>query len=157
MSTLVTINGTVYEIPTPGQDPDWSEDLSAYLVELADIINSSISGAGDITETTFPLLNSQTASFANISGFLFDQTQVRGVTATYRIQRTDGAVYLVEKGILEFVYDPETSAWSMQRDMVGDGQVYLDIASTGQVQYKVIALSGQTEGYIKFETVSTIT
>lgn len=157
MATLVTVNGNTYSIPSAGEDPDWSEDLSAYLVDLAEIVNSSISGAGEIVLTSFPLSNSQTASFANISGFLFDQTQVRAVTATYRIQRTDGSNYLVEKGNIELIYNPQTSAWTLERNFIGDGQVYLDVTSGGQLQYKVIALSGQTDGFIRFETVATLT
>ena len=156
MSIELVVGGTVYNFPVTNQDPNWAEEVSGWAEAVTNVLDTIV-GTGDISLTNFPLDNAQTGSFANINGFLFDQTQVRAVSATYRIQRTDGSTYLVEKGNIELVYNPQTAAWSMQRDIVGDAKVYIDVTSTGQLQYKVISLPGQTDGFIRFETVSTLT
>lgn len=156
----MTVNGTTFDYPVSGEDPGlYGEEATAWAEEVTDVL-SSIVGAGDILQTNFNLDNNQTGSFANITGFIFDSSQVRGVTASYRIERTNASTYLVEKGELEIVFNPQTTTWTLQREYVGDGGIDLDITSGGQLQYKIntqILSPAQTSGFIRFETLSTVT
>ena len=58
------------------------------------------------------------------------------------------------------MYNPQTSSWSLIREYVGDGGIIIDITAGGQLQYKItnqILSPAQTSGFIRFETMSTIT
>lgn len=160
MPVNLVIGGTTYKYPVSGEDPgNYGEEATAWAQAVTDSV-SIINGPGDISQTNFNIDNNQTGSFSNIIGFLFDSGTVKGITASYRIERTNGSSYLVEKGTMEILYNPQTSTWSLTREFIGEGGINLDINASGQVQYKVITqiLSpAQTIGFIRFETMSTIT
>lgn len=160
MPKNLTIAGTEFLYPVSGEDPGlYGEEATGWAKAVTDVLGSVV-GPGDILQTNFNLDNNQTASFANITGFIFDSNQVKGVSCSYRIERTNATVYLVEKGQLELVFNPQTSLWQLQREYVGDGGIDLDITAGGQVQYKIntqILAPAQTSGFIRFETFSTIT
>lgn len=160
MSISLTVGGTVYKYPVSGEDPGvYGEEATAWAQAVTNSI-ASVNGPGDILQTNFNIDNNQTGSFANITGFLFDSAIVKGITAAYRIERTNGTTYLVEKGTMEILYNPQTTSWSLTRDFIGEGGINIDIQSSGQLQYKVntqILAPAQTSGFIRFETISTIT
>lgn len=160
MPKSIVVNGTTFLYPEAGEDPGvYGEEATAWAEEVSTVL-ASVVGVGDILQTNFNLDNNQTGSFANITGFLFDSNQVKGITCTYRIERTNATTYLIEKGQLELVFNPQTSVWQIQREYVGDGGIDLDITSGGQLQYKIntqILSPAQTSGFIRFETLSTIT
>lgn len=160
MSKTLVVNGTSFNYPTEGEDPGlYGEEATAWAEEVTTVL-SAVVGAGDILQTNFNLDNNQISSFANITGFIFDSSSVKGVSCSYRIERTNGTIYLTEKGQMEIVYNPQTSSWSLIREYVGDGGIIIDITAGGQLQYKItnqILSPAQTSGFIRFETMSTIT
>ena len=160
MSRALVVNGTTFNYPEAGEDPGvYGEEATSWAQEVTTVL-SAVVGDGDILQTNFNLDNNQTASFANITGFIFDFNTVKAVSCSYRIERTNGSAYLVEKGSFEIVYNPQTAIWSLTRDYTGDGGTIFDITAGGQLQYKIVTqiLSPvQTSGFIRFETLSTIT
>jgi hypothetical protein len=160
MAKSISVNGTTFLYPEAGEDPGlYGEEATAWAEEVSTVL-ASVVGVGDILQTNFNLDNNQTGSLANITGFIFDSNQVKGVSCTYRIERTNATTYLIEKGQLELVFNPQTSTWQIQREYVGDGGIDLDITAGGQLQYKIntqILSPAQTSGFIRFETLSTIT
>lgn len=160
MPIRLTVNGTEYLYPVSGEDPGlYGEEATGWAEEVTAVL-ASIVGAGDILQTNFNLDNNNNVTFANITGFIFDSSQVKGVSCSYRIERTNGVTTLAEKGQLELVYDPQSSSWIIQREHIGDGGISIDVTSGGQVQYKIntqLLSPSQTSGFIRFETLSTIT
>lgn len=156
MSKVLNVNNTNFNYPEPGEDVGWGEGATGWAEAVTEVLTTVI-GPGDIIQTNYPLVNNQ-ASFIPVVGFIFNNATVKAVTCTYRIFRTDGTVDLSEQGEIKFIYKPETSNWFMTREYVGDNSgVNLDITSGGQVQYTTTNFVGQTQAFIRFETVSTIT
>ena len=109
MPLPLVVNGTTFLYPNSGEDPGvYGEEATAWAEEVTTVLGSVV-GPGDILQTNFNLDNNQTASFADITGFIFDSNVIKGVTCSYRIERTNATSYLVEKGTLEAVFNPETS------------------------------------------------
>lgn len=160
MAISLTVGGTVYKYPVSGEDPGvYGEEATAWAKAVTDSL-AGVNGPGDILQTNFNIDNNQIGSFANMTGFLFDSSVVKGVTVSYRIERTNATTYLVEKGNMEILYNPQTTTWSLIREYLGNGGIDIDILSSGQLQYKVntqILTPSQTSGFIRFETISTIT
>ena len=159
MAIDLLVGGTIYKYPVEGEDPGrYGEEATGWAQAVTDSI-AAINGPGDILQTNFNIDNNQ-SSFSDITGFLFNSAVVRGITASYRIERTNATTYLVEKGEMEILYNPETTSWSLTREYIGEGGIDLDILASGQLQYKVntqILSPAQTSGFIRFETTSTIT
>ena len=160
MAINLTVGGTTFKYPVEGEDPGrYGEEASGWAQAVTDSI-SLINGPGDILQTNFNIDNNQISGFADITGFLFNSGVVKGITSSYRIERTNGTAYLVEKGTIEISYNPETNVWSLTREYIGDGGIIIDITAGGQIQYKVttqVLSPSQTVGFIRFETLSTIT
>lgn len=159
MAVNLTVGGTIYKYPVSGEDPGvYGEEATGWAQAVTDSI-ASINGPGDILQTNFNLDNSQ-LSYIDIAGFLFNSAVVKGITVSYRIERTNATVYMVEKGTMEILYNPQTTTWSLTREYLGDGGIDIDILPSGQVQYQIntqILSPSQTSGFIRFETTSTIT
>jgi len=163
VSKTVIINNTSFTIPDPG-DENYGEELQAYLVEVATVLNS-ISSALDILETDFNFINNQTA-FTNIVGFSFPTANVASFESDYVITRSDGINIAVESGKLRGFqadgvwylsrFDTENNVTSSLSAVLpsaseGDIGIDFDITSAGQVRYKSNNFNGQTIGIITFK------
>jgi len=159
----VTINNTSFQIPELG-DSNYGEDLTAFFVEIAEVLNS-VTAPLDIKETDFNFANNQAAP-ANITGLSFPTSNIAGFVIEYIITRENASDKVTERGTLQgFQGD---SGWFMARGDVqndinnttfpssdGDVGVYFDITSGGQITYTSNNFSGQLVGKITF-TAKTI-
>lgn len=159
MAVDLLVGGTIYKYPVEGEDPGrYGEEATGWAIAITEGI-AAINGPGDILQTNFNIDNNQ-STYSDITGFLFNSSVVKGITVSYRIERTNNTTYLVEKGSMEILYNPQTTTWSLSREFIGEGGIDIDILASGQVQYKVntqILSPSQTSGFIRFETTSTLT
>ena len=151
------INGKVIPYPDDGSEPGWGENASTWASEVSTVLDS-ISGLGTISETQVTLENNLIeANKKSVSGLVFNQNLTTSSTIYYRISRkSDISTEIAETGELVVFYDGST--WKMTREIksgVVTG-IYLDISSTGQVQYYSTNLPTTNPttyvGFIKFKT-----
>ncbi len=148
MSKTVQIGSNIYTIPEQGTNPQWGEDLTAYLEAIADAL-ANVQGPNDILVTSANLANNQT-SFANVSGLQFNTAEVQSVEINYLVIRTydSGTSVVTESGKILGNYDGST--FSIATQHIGDAGITFDITNTGQVQYKSTDLTNHVSSVIRF-------
>lgn len=139
MSTQVTIDGSIYSIPTQNDNPPWGSGLTDAIVALADVSNSSVA-AGDILTTTFSLGNNVTSPTV-ITGLSFDPASVTTAKISYGIKRSTSTQSYAESGNINVAYNAGTSIWSYSLDAAGDVGITFSV-SGGQFSYISSNLSG---------------
>jgi hypothetical protein len=150
----LTVNGDVYNYPENRDSPGWGEEATAWAEAVTDVL-AEVSGTGDILQTTAVLGNSGTA---DVTGFLFDPSVIRGAVCEYSIYRkTDtSAEERVEVGTIFVTY--KTVAGTFEITVVGSGGsgITLSITGAGQIQYTVneILAGANYVGTIKFRARS---
>jgi hypothetical protein len=150
----VDINGTT-NLGNP-QDDDRLliyDDSSGQLrsITKSNLLGSANPSAGDISETSASLSQSQTD--ANIAGLNFANGVVRGAKIDYTVV-IDATADLYEKGTIELIQ--RGADWVLSRDFVGDDTlVDFDIATNGQLQYTTPAYAGFVSGIINFRAITT--
>jgi hypothetical protein len=140
MSTPVTVNGTVFNVPSQGDAAPWGPDLTDVIVALSNVSNSQ-QGPSDISLTNFQLTNNQ-ASPTNVVGASFNTSTVRGFFLNYSIYISTSNTEYCETGILQGSYSSIASTWDLVQTYSGSSNVTLSITSAGQIQY----VSGNTSG-----------
>lgn len=138
MSVQLTINGTTYNFPSSGQDPNWSESLIAWATALTDAFNSAIAGTGDILESSASIANNTSAA-TDVNGLLFTTSTVKSAIVNYQCYIDAGTTGNSETGVILLTYDDTGSVgnkWLMAAQKVGDAGISLSITDAGQVQYK---------------------
>jgi hypothetical protein len=163
LAITVTLNNISFEIPEVG-DENYGEDLTAYLVELSEVINS-ISAPLDIPQTNFVFTNNESTP-SNVVGLNFPTANVASFDVEYVITRENATDKLTERGkLLGFQGD---AGWQMARgdasnDVTNtnfpssDGNIGIEfsITSGGQVQYTSNDFTGQISGIMTF-TAKTV-
>lgn len=154
MAIELTIAGNTFLFPEKGQDPDWSEDASAWAKAITDAVNTLL-GTGDILNSTVTIAtNISTAT--NINGMIFDPGTIRAANVNYAIYRKDinDTYGFSETGTLSLTYDnnaPATTKWTLGQSSVGNSGVSFSVLDSGQVQYTSTNLSGTSYvGILKF-------
>ncbi len=139
MSVVLTINGTPYNYPVPGEDPTWGADATDWAKAVTEAI-STLLGPGDILSSTFSIDNNISTD-TNINGLLFDPGTIRAANidyAIYRISSTNTSGY-AENGRLYIVYDDNASStnkWQLSQKTAGNSGVSFSVDDTGQLKYK---------------------
>lgn len=139
MSKLLIVNGTSYEYPDPGEDPNWGQGASDWADAVTTALNSLL-GTGDILETTFSIDNNISV-LTNVNGLQFDPGTIRAVNIDYSIYRTSDTTPSgnVETGTIYLIYDDSASVgskWNLSQRVDGPGAgVSFFITDAGQVQY----------------------
>lgn len=134
----LTVAGTTYEYPEPGQDPNWSQGPTDWAAAVTNVLNN-ILGPGDILETTFSIANNVSVA-QNVNGFLFDSGTVRGaeLTATvYRTSTTNPAGH-AEIAQMSLIFDDSAasgSQWSLMQSGNGNAGVVFAVTDAGQLTY----------------------
>lgn len=159
MPKSVILKNTEHIIPE-SRDQNYAEDLTNYLVDLADQVNAA-TGSLDIQQTSFIFTNNQAAP-ADITGFQFPTSSIASFSAEYVISRDDGATKVTERGTLFGIQT--TGGWDHSRGNIlsnvtntnfpgsnGDIGVTFSITSSGQVQYTSNDYTGQVTGTITFK------
>lgn len=153
MAIELVISGTTYNYPENREQPGWGEEASAW-AEAVTTVLSNVTGTGDILQTSASIGN--TATTANITGFSFDPSSVRGAVCEYSIYRkTDTtAEEKVEVGTIYVTYKTQNDVFDIVVVGSGGSGVTLSITSAGQMQYTIAAgdvLAGANySGTIKF-------
>ncbi len=109
---------------------------------------------GIIAETQKTIVGTQ-SSYADITGFKFDQTTTSAQTIHYTIYRTDGTTSRRELGALHGWYHGNEGTWSWERESRGSDALNVSNSltvdgTTGQVSYKSDAYPN---GTILFKSV----
>lgn len=126
-------------------------DVQAGIAELRGLI-SAVGSAGDIDEQTFTITSPQ-ATEANVTGFAFSASVVRGFKALVSIE-IDATLGLFET--IELIGVNKGGSFEMSQSGVGDESgVVLSITSAGQIQYTSASYAGFVSGRIKFRAQTT--
>lgn len=144
MSIPVTIQGSSYNIPEQGQSAPWGSDLTSLLQAMVTVLNDVV-GPADILTTSFTIANNQ-SSVANVTGLVFDNTEVRSAIVSYSISRSTTTTEYSECGQLMLTRNSSAGTWEMARYAVGDAGVVFSVTNAGQVQYTSSNMSSGT-GY----------
>lgn len=159
MPKTVTINNKSFIIPEAG-DQNYAEDNTAYLVEIAEVLNS-VQSPLDIVETDFVFANNQT-TLTDVNNLTFFTSDVASFICDYVITRDNGSTKITERG--QLIGFQGSSGWEMSRTNVSndvtnvsfpssDGHigVEFEITPAGQVQYTSDNYPSQTIGLITFK------
>lgn len=152
----MTVNNTVFQYPSPGDEPGWGEAATSWAQEVTDVLNSLL-GPDDILETSFNI-NNNVSSATNITGLLFNTASARGAIIEYSIYRvsTLNPSGNAETGIMTLIYDDSASAgnkWTLTiGNIAGGSGVHFSITDTGQLQYTSTDIdSVGYSGVVKFK------
>lgn len=149
MSTQITIDGTVYNLPSQGDNPVWGTDLSDIITALVEVA-SSTTAPGDILPTTASIVNGAGSNTA-VAGLIFDPASVRGTTVSYSLDRSTSTTELSERGTLWITFNSSANSWTYSSISNGDAGVVFDVIN-GQVVYTSSTLSGSNySGTISFK------
>lgn len=139
MPKTLVINGTAYQYPIPGEDPNWGDDGTGWAEAVTDAL-ATLLGAGDILQTTFTITNNISVA-DNVNGLLFDPGVTRAANidySIYRISNTNPSGY-AETGTIYIIYDTSASVgnkWQLSQRTTGNSGVTFSITDSGQIQYK---------------------
>lgn len=138
MSIKLTIQGTTYEYPIPGEDPNWAEGATDW-AEAVTLALSTLLGPGDILQSTFTI-NNNVSIPANINGLLFDPGTVRSANISYAVYRTSTAQPAgnTESGTIYINYDDSATSgnkWSLTQQINNNAGIVFNILDNGQIQY----------------------
>jgi hypothetical protein len=134
----LTVAGTTYEYPEPGEDPQWGLGPTQWAEAVTQVLNTVL-GPGDILETTFSIDNNVTVP-QNINGFLFDSGTVRGADLTATVYRTSNTNPAGHSEItkMTIVYDddaPVGEKWKLVQQTNGAAGIVFAITDVGQLTY----------------------
>lgn len=149
----LVIQGTTYEIPSSGEDPNWSEGLLAWIQAINETVNLLL-GPDDILPRSANLLNNQ-ASPVLIRGFFFNPATVRAANIQYTSFRKTDSSTLVENGeiLLNYSADaPVGQKWKISQDRNGNSGILFTITDDGQFYYTSSDLTGANyTGTLRFQ------
>ena len=143
------VNGTSYQYPNVGEDPNWGEDATAWSQAVTQVL-STLLAPGDILETKVSI-NNNTTVLTNVTGMLFDPGTVRAANIDYAIYRTSTSTPSgnSESGTILISYDDSSasgSKWQLSQRINAGAGVSFFITDLGQVQYKATDIG--SAGYV---------
>ena len=163
MAIPLIIKGTLVEIPSSAQSPNWAPGIIAAFRALAEAVNS-ITGTYDIAPQIQNIDANNSSNDVVITNLAFPISEVRSATIFYSVYRKtedsgppDGQE-VAEGGVLLVVYNasnPTTNKWEITRDFAGDAQITFEISDTGQFSFSTTPLTGiNHEGIISFRAIA---
>ena len=140
----VNIGGTLYEVPEPGESPNWGREATDTIVALADVLNTLFTD-GDILTTRYTI-NNNASVYENVNGLLFNSNQVTSAIVTYSVNRSVTGTMITEYGGLYLNYKedaPLGEKWALSRVIYsGDAGIVFQCTDLGQVIYSTTDLAG---------------
>lgn len=139
MPVSLVVNGTSYEFPISGENPEWGTSATDWAKAVTDVL-STLLAPGDILETTFTI-NNNVSTLTNINGLVFDPGTVRAANVDYAIYRISNSnpSGQAETGTIYLVYDdsaPSNAKWQLAQKFEGTNSgVNFSITDGGQIQY----------------------
>lgn len=156
MSTPLIVNGTTFEFPEQGTDPQWGTEVNAWAEEVTDVLGT-LTSVDDIFLTSFTLTNNQ-ATFADINGLTFSKTSVRSARITLDVYITTTTTELQETIDITLGYKNTADEFRISIKSSGDNSgVTFNVTTDGQMQYKTTNVGGASyAGTIKFKAVTIV-
>lgn len=165
MSIPLTIKGSIIEIPTSGQSPNWSNGIIAALRALTEAVNS-VTGTYDIAPQTQNIDANNSSNDIPITNLTFPVSQVRAATIFYSVYRktedsgpTDSQE-VAEGGMMTVCYNasnPVSQKWEITRDYAGDADITFSITDTGNFEFSTTSLTGINHtGIITFRAIAVL-
>jgi hypothetical protein len=151
MSRNLQVGNDIYIIPDQGDNPPWGEDVSDWMSAVTDTLSNEVRGPNDILPTSSNLANNQVTP-ANISGLIFDVSEVLSVEIKYYIKRiyNSNTTTIVESGTIVGHFDG--SQFTITQDTTQDVGVEISVTNGGVFQYISSNLSGHTSSIIRFKS-----
>jgi hypothetical protein len=129
-----------------------ADDHLQYHNDARGDLRYNLKSAGDISETSFSIVNSQLSAHT-ITGFAFDNAIVRSFEAEVSV-KIDADSDLFEKLSISGIQ--KGSDWEISVRSLGDySGVVFSITSAGQMQYTSLSYTGFVSGTIKFRAITT--
>lgn len=151
----VDINGTTAVTSAEDSDELLIYDVSSSSLKKitrANLFGGAVGSAGDISETSFSLVNNQAVASA-VTGLVFANGVVRSFKALVSVE-INATTGLFES--FELLGIQKGSSWDMSVSSTGDDSgIVFSITSTGQVEYTSASYSGFVSGLIKFRAETT--
>lgn len=137
---VLTVGTEDFEIPNQGDNPDYGESISDWMEAVSDAL-STVQQPNDVLVSSASILNNQT-TFADISGFIFDSSEVISINAEAIVQRStvSPANNLVESLVIQGNFNG--SSWVYSITSQGNAGIEFNITSAGQLQYKSSDITG---------------
>jgi len=165
MSIPLNIKGSIIEIPSSGQAPNWAPGIIAALRALTEAINA-VTGTYDVAPQTQNIDANNSSNDVVITNLAFPVSEVRAATIFYSVYRKtedsgppDGQE-IAEGGMLNIVYNasnPVSNKWEMTRDYAGDAQITFSITDAGQFEFSTTALTGINHtGILSFRAIAVL-
>ena len=145
MSIRLVVGSQVIEFPSSGQDANWGGAVIQFAQAVTDQL-AAISSQFDIPPRV-QILSSNTNSGLSVDSCVFPSGSVRSFIFNYAIYRVSDTNSLSEDGIVNGVYNTDTSTWSIEHEFNGikqtSGLPYHTFTMSGdQLQISTIAISG---------------
>lgn len=148
MPKILTIRNEEFEFPLVGENAGYGSEITDWAEAVTNSLET-VEKVGSISQTQDTILNTAT-TFTSIPDFRFNENVVNSFTATYFVERSSSTEVFTESGIIEGHFS--NGNWYMTVISVGDAKIEFNITASGQMQYKVEAISSLSyEGIIKFE------
>lgn len=165
MAIQLIVKGTVIEIPSSGQSPNWSNGIIEALQALTDAVNS-VTGTYDVPPQVQNIDANNSSTNVSISNLAFPPTEVRGATIYYSVNRKtedsgppDGQE-MSEAGSIVVVYNasnPVNNKWEIAQQKAGEANITFSINDLGQMQFSTTPLTGiNHSGKISYRAVAVL-
>lgn len=132
MSIPVQIGNSVFNYPSPGDEPGWGDDATQAFLALA----AQIQGLTPATDIVLAqaVLSNGIASPTTIANLELDSSLIYGAICEFTINRMNNSQTATEQGVMEFAYS--NGIWYMDRSQTGtDTGITFTITNGGLVQY----------------------
>ncbi len=140
----IIIQGTLIQIPSSGESPNWSSGIIEAFQAIESALNSAI-GTFDVAPQVFNGDAYNPGTGISLPNLSFSTSDVRSADISYAVFRETTTTNAAEAGRITVVYNPNNSIgnkWEIQRDYVGDGQITFAISDLGQVSFTTTTLAG---------------
>jgi hypothetical protein len=140
MPKTLIVGTEEFEFPIEGENAGYGEQVTDWAEAVTEAL-TTVQQPNDILVTT-ALIANNVSSLTNVTGFIFDTSEVISIDAQYIVSRStvSPAVSVTQSGRLEGNYNGST--WSISHSFDGEAGVRFDITNGGQVQYTSTDMSG---------------
>lgn len=156
MARPLVIQGTTFNYPENGEDPQWGQDATDWAEAVTEAL-SLLLGPNDILPRSANILNNQAAPVL-IRGFFFNPAEVRAANIQYTIFRQTDTQTVVENGEMLLNYNataPVNEKWKISQDRSGNTFTLFTITDDGQFYYTTNDLTGANyTGTLRFQAKS---
>lgn len=140
MPKTLTVGTENFDFPLEGENPGYGQSITDWAEAVSDALGT-VQAPNDVLVSTASILNNQT-SFADISGFIFDSSEVISINAEFIVQRStvSPSNVLVEDGVIRGNFNG--SSWVYSVVSQGNAGITFNITDAGQLQYRTTDVSG---------------